>query len=144
MTLRTSTERLDGFRIGLRAAGFALHPNRVYRAEFNRDGGFQSAVAMLDEGKLPECIFAVNDVMALGAMAAFRAAGLQVPQDVAIAGFDDVPTLRDIVPALTTVHIPVKKVAQEAVDMVLREQEMTSLRRTIDGTVILRASTPKR
>jgi LacI family transcriptional regulator len=143
-TLRTSTDRLEGFRAGLKAAGFALHANRVYRAEFSRDGGFESAVTMMNEGTLPECIFAVNDVMALGAMAAFRAAGLRVPGDVAVAGFDDVATLRDIVPALTTVHIPVEQVAAEAVDMVLRAGEDRSLRRTVDGIVMLRESTPAR
>jgi LacI family transcriptional regulator len=144
VTLRTSTERLEGFRTGLAAAGFALHANRIYRADFNRDGGFESAVTMMNEGTLPECIFAVNDMMALGAMAAFRAAGLQVPEDVAIAGFDDVATLRDIVPALTTVHIPVERVAAEAVDMVLRAEEDRSLRRTVDCSVVLRESTPGR
>jgi LacI family transcriptional regulator len=144
VTLRTSTDRLEGFRAGLKAAGFALHANRVYRAELSRDGGFASAVEMINEGALPECIFAVNDVMALGAMAAFRAAGLRVPGDVAIAGFDDVATLRDIVPALTTVHIPVEEVAAEAIDMVLRAEEDRSLRRTVDGTVLLRDSTPPR
>lgn len=144
VTLRTSSDRLDGFRSGLRSAGFALRANRVFRAEFSRNGGYASAVEMMEEGKLPECIFAVNDVMALGAMAAFRAAGLRVPGDVAIAGFDDVATLRDIVPALTTVHIPVEQVAAEAVDMVLRSEEATSLRRTVDGSVMIRESTPLR
>lgn len=143
-TLRTSTDRVEGFRTGLRTAGFELRGDRVYRADLSRDGGFESAVTMMNEGRLPECIFAVNDVMALGAMAAFRAAGLEVPGDVAIAGFDDVATLRDIVPALTTVHIPVEQVAAEAVDMVLRAEEDRSLRRTVDGSVMLRESTPVR
>ncbi len=144
VTLRTSTDRLEGFRAGLKPAGFDLHASRIFRAEFSRNGGFESAVTMIGEGTLPACIFAVNDVMALGAMAAFRAAGLHVPGDVAIAGFDDVPTLRDIVPALTTVHIPVEQVAAEAVDMVLRAEEERSLRRTVDGSVMLRESTPPR
>jgi LacI family transcriptional regulator len=99
---------------------------------------------MINQGKLPECVFAVNDVMALGALSAFRTAGLRVPQDVAVAGFDDVATLCDVVPPLTTVHIPVELVATEAVDIVLRAQEATSLRRTVDGRVVLRESTPAR
>lgn len=143
-TLHTSTERIEGFRSGLKSAGFVLDANRIFRGEFTRDGGFDAAVLMIKAGTLPECVFAVNDVMALGAMAAFRAAGLRVPQDVAVAGFDDVATLRDIVPALTTVHIPVELVANEAVDIVLRSKESTSVRREVDGWVVLRESTPAR
>jgi LacI family transcriptional regulator len=116
----------------------------VFRSEFSRDGGFEAATQMINSGKLPECVFAVNDVMALGAMAAFRAAGLRVPQDVAVAGFDDVATLRDVVPPLTTVHIPVDLVAKEAVDIVIRAQEEKSIRRSVDGRVVLRESTPAR
>lgn len=143
-SLHTSTERIEGFKAGLKSAGFVLDANRIFRGDFNRDGGFAAAVLMIKAGKLPECVFAVNDVMALGAMAAFRTAGLKVPQDVAVAGFDDVPTLRDIVPALTTVHIPVELVANEAMDIVLRSTETTSVRREVDGWVVLRESTPAR
>jgi LacI family transcriptional regulator len=143
-SLRTSTDRLEGFRAGLKSAGFVLDSSRVFRSEFSRDGGFEAATQMINSGKLPECVFAVNDLMALGAMAAFRAAGLRVPQDVAVAGFDDVATLRDVVPALTTVHIPVELVATEAVNIVLRASEATSIRRTVDGRVVLRESTPAR
>lgn len=143
-SFRTSTDRIEGFRTGLKSAGFVLDPSRIFRAEFSRDGGFAAATQMIDSGKLPECVFAVKDVMALGAMAAFRAAGLKVPQDVAVAGFDDVATLRDVVPALTTVHIPVELVATEAMEMVLRAEEAISLRRTVAGWVELRESTPAR
>jgi len=143
-SLRTSTDRIEGFRSGLKSAGYSLDPARVFRAEFSRDGGFAAATEMVNQGKLPECVFAVNDVMALGAMSAFRSAGLKVPQDVAVAGFDDVAILRDVQPSVTTVHIPVELVATEAVDIVLRAKEATSIRRTVAGRVVLRESTPAR
>jgi LacI family transcriptional regulator len=143
-SLRTSTDRIDGFRAGLKSAGIALDPSLVFRAEFSREGGFEAGAQMVNSGKRPECVFAVNDMMALGAMSAFRTAGLRVPQDIAVAGFDDVATLRDVVPALTTVHIPVDRVANEALDIVLRASEATSLRRTVDGWVVFRESTPAR
>ena len=54
-------------------------------------------------GTRPDCVFAVNDVMAVGALARLRAEGLAVPGDIAVAGFDDIMTLRDIYPPLTTV-----------------------------------------
>jgi LacI family transcriptional regulator len=143
-SLRTSTDRIEGFRAGLKSAGFSLEASRIFRAEFSRDGGFAAAVEMMNQGKLPECVFAVNDVMALGAMSAFRTAGLKVPRDVAVAGFDDIAILCDVVPSLTTVHIPVEVVATEAVDIILRASEATSIRRTVDGWVMLRESTPAR
>jgi LacI family transcriptional regulator len=77
------------------------------------------------DGPAVDCVFAVNDVMAVGAMAAARDAGLRLPQDVGVAGFDDITTLRDVVPALTTVRVP------------LYEMGVTAMRRVLD-----RATTP--
>ena len=67
---------------------------------FNRDGGYDAMREVIDSGELPDVVFAVTDVMAVGALAAARDAGVAVPADVKVAGFDDIPTLRDIVPAL--------------------------------------------
>jgi LacI family transcriptional regulator len=141
-TYGTANDRLAGFRAGLDERAFDLHADRVFRAEFTRDGGFEAAKLMIDSGTLPECVFAVNDMMALGAMAAFRDAGIRVPEDVAIAGFDDIVALRDVQPALTTVHIPVEEVARTAVGMVLGDVVVADERRTVDGWVVLRDSTP--
>ncbi len=61
---------------------------------------------------LPGCVFAVSDIMAVGALARLRAAGLDVPGDIALAGFDDIPTLRDVYPPLTTVRLPLKQLGE--------------------------------
>ena len=68
---------------------------------------------------LPDCVFAVSDVMAVGALARLRAAGLAVPGDIALAGFDDIPTLRDVYPPLTTVRLPLKRMGEMAARLVL-------------------------
>ena len=70
-------------------------------------------------GKLPDCVFAVNDVMAVGALARLRAAGMPVPGDVAVAGFDDIVTLRDVTPPLTTVRLPLTQMGEMAGEHVL-------------------------
>ena len=70
-------------------------------------------------GQLPDCVFAVNDVMAVGALARLRAAGMSVPGDVAVAGFDDIVTLRDVTPPLTTVRLPLTQMGEMAANMVL-------------------------
>jgi LacI family transcriptional regulator len=69
----------------------------------------------------PDCVFAVTDVMALGALARLRAGGLQVPADIALAGFDDIPTLRDVYPPLTTVRLPLKQMGEMAASLVLSQ-----------------------
>ncbi|WP_020015919.1 LacI family DNA-binding transcriptional regulator [Promicromonospora sukumoe] len=91
-------------------------------------------------GRLPELVFAVNDVMAVGAMAAVRDAGLSVPDDVAVAGFDDIHTLRDVSPGLTTVRIPLAEVGELATDLALGKAGDAST--PVRGEVVLRESTP--
>jgi DNA-binding LacI/PurR family transcriptional regulator len=69
----------------------------------------------------PDCVFAVTDVMALGALARLRAGGLEVPADIALAGFDDIATLRDVYPPLTTVRLPLKRMGEMAANLVLSD-----------------------
>jgi LacI family transcriptional regulator len=100
-------------------------------------------------GPLPDCVFAVTDVMAMGALARLRADGHQVPADIALAGFDDILTLRDVNPPLTTVRLPLKKMGEMAAGLVLAEpapdapEPPAATPRVIPvpGEVILRDST---
>jgi len=90
-------------------------------------------------------VFAVTDVMALGALARLRASGLQVPADIALAGFDDIATLRDVHPLLTTVRLPLKRMGEMAADLVLSEAGDSGREQPrvipVPGEVILREST---
>lgn len=139
--LLTSSERLAGFSAGLAAAG--VTPVSVERAEFTRDGGYDAAGLLLERGISDlELVFAVNDVMAVGAMARFREAGIRLPEDLAVAGFDDIPTLRDITPALTTVSIPLEQLGVDAVSLALDSAAAAAQPPAHSGTVVLRASTP--
>jgi LacI family transcriptional regulator len=145
-TLLVATDRVKGFSEGvLAAAGPAAKAGiRVMPGAFTRDGGYAAGRRLLDEGPLPDCIFAVNDVMAMGAMAALRERGCVVPRDVGIAGFDDIPTLRDIAPALTTVRLPLVEMGERAGAMALDAtpgQAPRLLR--IRGEVALRESTSR-
>ena len=101
--------------------------------------------AVLAAGQpLPDCVFAVTDVMAMGALARLRAGGLRVPADIALAGFDDILTLRDVYPPLTTVRLPLKQMGEMAASLVLsgaetgRDQPRVI---PVPGEVILRDST---
>jgi LacI family transcriptional regulator len=120
--LLTARDRLDGFRAGLAAWSVPLGPASVIHGPFTRDGGCEAMSAILAAGDpLPDCVFAVTDVMALGALARLRAGGLAVPADIALAGFDDIGTLRDVYPSLTTVRLPLKRMGEMAANLVLSE-----------------------
>jgi LacI family transcriptional regulator len=147
--LLTARDRLEGFRAGLAAWSARLDPARVVHGELSRDGGYEAMSAVLAAGKpLPDCVFAVSDVMALGALARLRAQGLAVPGDVALAGFDDIVTLRDVYPPLTTVRLPLKQMGEMAARLVLGERGQAGPDDAgqprvipVPGEVILRGST---
>ena len=149
--LLTAQDRLDGFRAGLAAWSVPLEATRVVHGLFTRDGGYEAMSAVLAApGPLPDCVFAVTDVMAMGALARLRASGLQVPADIALAGFDDILTLRDVYPPLTTVRLPLKRMGEMAAGLVLAEAADTGADLAagqqprvipVPGEVILREST---
>ncbi|OKH69857.1 LacI family transcriptional regulator [Mycobacterium sp. SWH-M3] len=142
--LLTASDRAAGYRRGLAASGLQVPRELVVEAEFTRDGGYQAATQLIDRIDAIDCIFAVNDVMAMGAMAALRDNGFSVPHDVALAGFDDIATLRDVTPRLTTVHIPLTEIGSQALRLVLEEPGHQPRIRRIKGTVVIGESTPTR
>jgi LacI family transcriptional regulator, galactose operon repressor len=142
-SLLTAQDRAEGFRDGLRAWSVPLHPARVVHGDLSRDGGYQAMSEILAAGApLPDCVFAVSDIMAVGALARLRAAGISVPGDIALAGFDDIPTLRDVYPPLTTVRLPLKRLGEVAARLVLDGDAPRRPRVVpVPGEVVLREST---
>ncbi|QLQ35756.2 LacI family DNA-binding transcriptional regulator [Micromonospora robiginosa] len=142
--LTTVIDRLGGFRDELAAAGVTLDPAHVVEGPFTRDGGYQAMTELLDRGLDATCVFALTDVMAIGAYAALRDRGLSVPGDVSVAGFDDIPIVRDLTPPLTTVALPLRELGEKVMELALTEN--TTRRRRIvrmTGEVVVRASTAK-
>lgn len=141
--LLTPRDRVNGFRDGLAHAGVP-GPVAVVHGAFTRDGGYAAMTELLAADVGIDCVFAVADVMAVGAMAACRDHGLSLPEDMAVAGFDDIPTLRDIHPALTTVRLPLEEMGAAALDMALSATPgAAARRRQFKGKVVMRASTPR-
>jgi len=141
--LLTARDRVVGFLDGLAQWGISVDPDFIVPGAFSRDGGYQAISTILALGRqLPDCVFAVNDVMAVGALARLRAAGLTVPGDLGLAGFDDISTLRDVYPALTTVRLPLEQMGEMAAQLVLDENSPGFARVVpVPGEVVLRDST---
>ncbi|MFD5828624.1 LacI family DNA-binding transcriptional regulator [Lentzea sp. NPDC060358] len=137
--LVVARDRLAGFKAGLADAGIA--PPVVVNGAFTRDGGHEAALELLASKTRATCVFAVTDVMAMGAMAALRERGVRVPEDMSIAGFDDIPTLRDTVPALSTVRLPLEEMGEIAAGLVLDGGGDEARTVRVAGEVVLRAST---
>ncbi|MDX6323594.1 MAG: LacI family transcriptional regulator [Propionibacteriaceae bacterium] len=144
-TLMTSNERVQGFLDGLGAAGISIADENIVSTEFTRDGGYAGAQQLMESGlDQIELIFAVNDVMAVGAMSALREAGRELGTDIAVAGYDDIPTVQDVTPTLTTMRLPLVEVGRSAIQLAHASPPGLGPARTeISAAVILRASTPR-
>ena len=97
-------ERLLGYRIGLEEVGLPARQDYLTGADFFLHDGFRAMEKLLECEERPDAVFAATDVMAIGAMAAIEKAGLRVPDDIAIVGFDDTPYSTLVTPRLTTIH----------------------------------------
>ncbi|MFY1692021.1 LacI family DNA-binding transcriptional regulator [Plantactinospora sp. WMMB782] len=140
--LLTARDRLAGFRAGLADLGVGPSRTQVAYGEFTRDGGYLTMRDLLTRDLRAGCVFAVNDVMAVGAISALRDHGVPLPGGMAVAGFDDIATLRDVTPSLTTVRLPLEEVGAAALELVMRPRSDRPRLRRVRAEVVVRDSTP--
>jgi LacI family transcriptional regulator len=134
--------RVEGCLAGLRAAGVPARQVRVVTCEASRDGGRAATRRLIGRAR-PHAVAAVNDVLAVGALGALREAGVAVPEEVSVAGIDDIQLAGDVTPRLTTVALPLAHVGAEAIRLALRETpEPEHL--TVQGSLVVRESTAVR
>lgn len=108
-------ERADGFYKAVRASGMSASKSLVHRLTPSMDRAYSDMLSLLDAGEEPaRCYFADNDLIACGALKAFQERGYRIPQDVAVAGFDDMPVSSYIEPGLTTINVPKQYMGQVA------------------------------
>jgi len=118
--LSTTRDRIDGYLGALASYGIDPEPALVVEGEFSREGGHAGAGGLLDAGVPFTAVFAANDLVAVGAMACLAERGLRVPDDVSVAGFDDVPVANDVTPALTTIRVPMVEMGRQSMRLALR------------------------
>ena len=136
--------RYEGYRRALAEAGRTIDEDLVAEGNFRHAGGHDAMRRLLKNGKRPDAVFASNDLMALGAIDAAREAGLKVPDDIAIVGWDDVPIAGFTTPQLTTVAMPKNELGTVAAQLVTHQIPMggrhAAVRRTFGARLIVRQS----
>lgn len=115
--LSVATERWDGYRDKMGEAG--IDPGAIAHGDFTEGSGHRAALELIRSGRHFTAIFCANDLMALGAISALRSAGLEVPAQISVVGFDDIELGRYAVPALTTIRQPLEELARVAVDLLV-------------------------
>jgi len=114
-----SDARFEGYRLAMSGAGLPLDRNIIEAGDFTQSGGYSAMHAIIGSRGVPSAVFACNDVMALGAMRALREAGLAVPSDVSVVGFDGISMAEYVDPPLATVKQPIQELGRMAVQVLI-------------------------
>ena len=119
----TTRHRLEGHRAALAAHGIEEDPRWTVHGRYDRRSGYEATLELLRRDPSLTAVVAANDSVALGACAALRDSGLRIPEDVSVAGFDDLPFSIDAVPALTTVRLPLAEAGARAGRIAMGREE---------------------
>lgn len=133
--LRVVAERQHGFAAGLPEDSTV----DVIDSEFTREGGYQAGQVFTQRAAGATAVFVTSDVMAGGFCTALREAGMVIPADVSVAGFDDVPLAADLHPPLTTVRLPLSDMGSSAMALALQGAESETI--LVEGELVVRDST---
>ncbi|HUF30361.1 MAG TPA: LacI family DNA-binding transcriptional regulator [Gemmatimonadaceae bacterium] len=137
-------ERREGYAAALAENDIARDERLETVGDFTEDGGYEAARRLLSAGPRPTAMFATNDSMAIGASTALREAGISVPDEMAIAGFGDLPIARHVTPPLSSVHVPSVELGRLALERMLfaiaRQGRVAHTHDRLDCTLVLRAS----
>jgi len=147
LTHKPGRDRWDGFSATLGGAGLDPEAAWIFEGDYTLEAGRKAAVAWLDLPDRPTAVFCASDRTAFGFISALDEAGVRVPRDVSVVGFDDIDIAGHFVPPLTTVHQPRRKVGEEAARLLLNllqggEPETASVQ--MEPWLVVRKSTAER
>lgn len=137
-------ERLRGYRDALREGEAERSEALELEGDFTESGGYRAARRLLELEPRPTAVFAANDSMAIGALSAFREAGVAVPGEVAVAGFDDIPIAHYASPPLTSVRVPIIDLGRRAtcklMELMKQDGDHVSEQETLPTELVIRSS----
>jgi LacI family transcriptional regulator len=140
-------ERLAGYHAELRANNIDVRDELIVAGDFTEQSGYAAGRILLDLMNPPTAVFASNDEMAIGVLRSFREGGIKVPEEIAVAGFDDIQISSLIHPSLTSVHVDISDLGSLAAERLIEILANGTKRKTIKSIVlpcrlVIRDSTP--
>lgn len=145
---RTGQDRVAGYQDALREAGIPIDPSLIEQGNYTMESGRRAAQILFGRFPRPTAIFAANDVMAIGVMQAAEEAGLTVPDDLSVVGFDDIEFASMVRPALTTVRQPAYEMGRVAMTMlherICGEGAAAGRQHVFQPELVVRATTRRR
>ena len=139
----TAKERERGYQEALKAAGRALRPDLVHYGDFREGGGYDGMKALLALSRRPSAVFVANNLMTLGAFRALHEAGVRIPDELALVGFDDMPWATSLNPPLTAISQPSQEIGSSAADLLLdriARPERATRHLILETSLVVRAS----
>lgn len=137
-------KRSDGFYKALRDSGLSTSKSVVHHLSPSMEGAYADMKKLLTDGcEVAKCYFADNDLIAAGAMKAFKEFGYRIPEDVGIVGFDNIPMCTYLEPNLTTINIPIRYMAEMAItrlDEVINSRHYRPVKIEVNTNLIRRQS----
>jgi LacI family transcriptional regulator len=143
LDLEESADRRAGLEEALTEADRSVPDHFVAVGDYSRESGYDIIRDWAERGTMPRALFCASDTMATGALRALDEAGYQVPDDVAVMGFDDLPAAQYTIPPLTTVHQPVYEKGQTAVDLLIdriEDPDVGPVHKELDPELVVRES----
>ncbi|MCA1587070.1 MAG: LacI family transcriptional regulator [Acidobacteria bacterium] len=139
----TAVQRERGYITALQRAGMAVRAERIFRGDFREQGGYDGMNALMAAAKPPTAVFVANNLMTLGALRALHEAGCEIPGDVALVGFDDMPWATSLNPPLTAVAQPEAEIGRSAAELLLgriADPDRPVRHVVLEATLVVRAS----
>ena len=143
--ISTSIDRQLGYELAMKSAGITPEPDLIQTGGYIQEGGYQAMQILLDrpEAERPTAILIINNVMTLGALRCIHEQGLEIPCDIAVISFDDMPWAAALRPPLTVIAQPANEIGMVAARLMLdriQEPQSSTKHVTLEARMILRAS----
>ena len=146
LSYTSAQQRRTGYMDALNKANVTIDPLLIKEGDYTPASGFQAMTELLQQSSRPTAVFVASDVVAMGALLAIKIAGLKVPEDIAMVGFDDIPLAEYFDPPLTTIRLPAYGLgwaAGERLIRLIRGEGLDQKEIMVESELIVRASSIK-